>query len=212
LKRVRRAAKRVKRAAGLTQRWKVRMLAVMRRIVNYFLQGLIFLVPITLTLWAAGSTFLAVDNWIRRIIHAPFPGLGFLAALVGVTVFGFLASNFFTRKLLQFFERQVDRLPLLKLLHTSLKDLMSAFVGEKRRFNKPVLVDLAGDGRVKVVGFVTRDSMERYGRPDDVAVYFPQAYNFAGQLVVVPRTAVAAVALDSSEVMAFIVSGGVTGA
>jgi uncharacterized membrane protein len=183
----------------------------MRRIIYYFLQGLIFLVPIVFTLWAAGSTFLAIDKGIGRLIKSPFPGLGFLVMLVGVTVFGLLASNFFTRRVLQLFERQLDRLPLLRLLHTSLKDLMSAFVGEKRRFNKPVLVDVAGDGRIKVLGFVTRDSMEQFGRPDDVAVYFPQAYNFAGQLVVVPRAAVAAVPLDSSQVMAFIVSGGVTG-
>jgi len=183
----------------------------MRRIGYYFLQGLIFLVPILFTFWVAGSTFLAIDKWIGRLIALPFPGLGFLVMLVGVTVLGFLASNFFTRRLLQFFERQLDRLPLLRLLHTSLKDLMSAFVGEKRRFSKPVLVDLSADGRVKVLGFVTRDSMERFGRPDDVAVYFPQAYNFAGQLVIVPRAAISAIAADASEVMAFIVSGGVTG-
>lgn len=183
----------------------------MRRIVNYFLQGLIFLVPITLTLWAAGSTFLAIDRGIGRLIRLPIPGIGFLVALVAVTVFGMLASNFFTRRLLQFFERQIDRLPLLKLIHTSLKDLMSAFVGEKRRFNKPVMVDLSSDGHVKALGFVTRDTMERYGRPDEVAVYFPQAYNFAGQVVIVPRTAVTAIALESSEVMTFVVSGGVSG-
>jgi uncharacterized membrane protein len=183
----------------------------MRRLVNYFLQGLVFLVPIVFTLWAASSTFLAIDNWIRGLIRVPIPGLGFLVMLAGVTAFGFLASNFFTRRLLQWFEQLLDRLPLLRLLHSSIKDLMSAFVGEKRRFNKPVLVDLGPDGRLKALGFVTRESMERYGRPGDVAVYFPQAYNFAGQVVVVPTTAVTAVALDSSEVMAFIVSGGVTG-
>jgi len=44
-----------------------------------------------------------------------------------------------------------------------------------------------------------------------VAVYFPQAYNFAGQLVIVPRAAVTPVAVDASDAMAFIVSGGVTG-
>jgi uncharacterized membrane protein len=183
----------------------------MRRIVNYFLQGLIFLVPITLTLWAAGSTFLAIDRGFGRLMRLPIPGIGFLAALVGVTVFGMLASNFFTSRVLQFFERQIDRLPLLKLLHTSLKDLMSAFVGEKRRFNKPVIVDLDAGGHIKALGFVTRDTMERYGRPDDVAVYFPQAYNFAGQVVIVPRSAVSAVSSESADVMAFIVSGGVTG-
>ena len=88
---------------------------------------------------------------------------------------------------------------------------MSAFVGEKRRFNKPVLVDIAGNGRLSVVGFVTHDSMEHFGRPDDVAVYFPQSYNFAGQVVIVPRAAVTAIAVDASDAMAFIVSGGVTG-
>jgi uncharacterized membrane protein len=183
----------------------------MRRIGYYFLQGLIFLVPILFTFWVAGSTFMAIDKWIGGLLPLPFPGLGFAVMLVGVTILGFLASNFFTRRLLQFFERQLDRLPLLRLLHTSIKDLMSAFVGEERRFNKPVLVDMSADGRIKVVGFVTRDTMEHYGRPDDVAVYFPQAYNFAGQMVIVPRTAVTALSLDASEVMAFIVSGGVTG-
>jgi uncharacterized membrane protein len=183
----------------------------MRRLANYFFQGLIFLVPIFLTLWAAGSTFLAIDDWIRRLIGWPVRGVGFLVALVGVTAFGFLASNFLTRGLLQLVERVLDRLPLLKLLHTSLKDLMSAFVGEKRRFNKPVLVELASGSGIRAVGFVTRDSMERFGRPDDVAVYFPQAYNFAGQVVLVPKGAVTPLAVDSPDAMAFIVSGGVTG-
>jgi uncharacterized membrane protein len=184
----------------------------MRRIAYYFLQGLIFLVPIIVTVWAAGSAFLSIDETIRRLIGSPLPpGLGFLVMLVGVTAFGFLASNFFTRRVLALVERLLDRLPLVKLLHTSLKDLMSAFMGEKRRFNRPVMVELSADGRVKAVGFVTRDSMERYGRPDDVAVYFPQAYHFAGQLVVVPRTAVTALTLDTAEVMSFIVSGGISG-
>src|SRR4029079_3556675 len=97
----------------------------MRRLINYFLQGLIFLVPIVFTLWAVGSAFLAIDRWTGRLITAPVCGVGFAVMLVGVTVFGFLASNFLTRRLLQFFEQQLDRLPLLRLLHTSIKDLMS---------------------------------------------------------------------------------------
>ena len=183
----------------------------MRKPIYYFLQGLIFLVPIAFTLWAVGSAFLAIDRWTGRLIGAPVFGLGFAVMLVVVTVFGFLASNFLTRRVLQLVEQVLDRLPLLKLLHSSIKDLMSAFVGEKRRFNRPVLVDVAGDGRLRAVGFVTNDSMDHFGRPDDVAVYFPQSYNFAGQVVIVPRSAVTAIAVDASDAMAFIVSGGVTG-
>ena len=112
-----------------------------------------------------------------------------------------------------------DDLPWLKALPADLLPpisdwinvVMSAFVGEKRRFNKPVLVDISGDGRLKAIGFVTRDSMENFGRPEDVAVYFPQSYNFAGQVVIISRAAVTAVALDAADAMAFIVSGGVTG-
>jgi uncharacterized membrane protein len=183
----------------------------MKRIGYYFLQGLIFLVPILFTFWVAGTTFLWIDRRIGELIPLPFPGLGFLVMLVGVTTLGFLASNFFTRRVLQLVERMLDRLPFLRLLHTSIKDLMSAFVGEHRRFNKPVLVRLDAAGIASAVGFVTRDSMERFGRPDDVAVYFPQSYNFAGQVVIVPRTVVTPLAVDASEAMAFIVSGGVTG-
>jgi uncharacterized membrane protein len=183
----------------------------MRRLANYFFQGIIFLVPIVVTLWAAATLFLAVDDWTRRFIGWPSRGVGFLVALGAVTGVGFLASNFLTRRLLQFFEVQVDRLPLLKLLHTSLKDLMSAFVGEKRRFNKPVVVELMEGSGIRAVGFVTRDSMARFGRPEDVAVYFPQAYHFAGQVVLVPAARVTAVAMESADVMAFVVSGGITG-
>jgi uncharacterized membrane protein len=183
----------------------------MKRLVYYFLQGLIFLVPIVFTLWAVGSAFLAIDRWIGRLIGAPIFGVGFAAMLVGVTVLGFLASNFLTRRLLGVFEQLLDRLPLLKLLHSSIKDLMSAFVGEKRKFNKPVLVDMSGEGRLKVVGFVTRDSMESFGRPDDVAVYFPQSYNFAGNVVLFPKDRVTPVRAEARAVMQFIVSGGVSG-
>src|SRR4029079_8506375 len=89
----------------------------MRRIGYYFLQGLIFLVPIVFTLWAVGSAFLAIDGWVGRLIGAPIFVVGFAVMLVGVTILGFLASNFLTRRLLQLFEQMLDRLPLLKLLH-----------------------------------------------------------------------------------------------
>ena len=87
---------------------------------------------------------------------------------------------------------------------------MSAFVGEKKRFDKPVLVHL--ENEVHALGFVTRQSLEALGMPDHVAVYLPQAYNFAGQLVVVPRARVKPAAMDGTQFMAFILSAGVTSA
>ncbi|MCC6996803.1 MAG: DUF502 domain-containing protein [Deltaproteobacteria bacterium] len=179
----------------------------MTRIVRWFVQGLIFCVPIALTVWIVLGTFRTIDGWIGLDI----PGIGVAIVLVGITVVGILATNFLTKRLMGLFESTLDRLPFVRLLHTSVKDLMSAFVGEKKRMGRPVLVDLVPGGAVKAMGFITRDDVSHYGAGDGVAVYFPQAYNFAGQVVIVPKASITPIALDSSEVMAFIVSGGVAG-
>ena len=107
-------------------------------------------------------------------------------------------------------DEMLDRLPFVRLLYSSTKDLLNAFVGEKRRFDTPVLVTLSADGAVRSFGFITQSSLAALGLPGDVAVYFPQSYNFAGQLVIVPASRVTKLSSESSDVLAFIVSGGVT--
>jgi uncharacterized membrane protein len=184
----------------------------MKRLVAFFVQGLIFLLPVALTFWLLGGAFLAIDSWAREQLRLPLPrGMGFLLAIALITLVGFMASHFVTRRILDAFERVLERLPVVKMLHGALKDLLSAFVGPERRFDRPVLVDLQPGGAVRALGFVTRDSLPQYGLPESVAVYFPQAYNFAGQLVVVPRAAITPIDAPSADVMTFIVSGGVSG-
>jgi uncharacterized membrane protein len=84
-------------------------------------------------------------------------------------------------------------------------------VGEKRRFDKPVLVRLSMQSEARMVGFVTQESLDRLGLPGYSSVYFPQSYNFAGNLVVFPSAQLQPLDAASADVMAFIVSGGVTG-
>ena len=104
----------------------------------------------------------------------------------------------------------LNRLPFVRLLYTSTKDLMAAFVGEKRRFGQTVLVDLGLGNEVKVLGFLTQSSAERLGIDASVVVYVPHSYAWSGQLLVLPSARVTPIAADSAEFMAFIVSGGVT--
>jgi uncharacterized membrane protein len=186
----------------------------MKRFVRYFVQGLIIMVPIAFTFWLLASIFVTIDGWTRQQLDRVWPGAGFVGAgfitmLVLITGIGFLGSHFFTRRLVQGMEHLLDRLPVVKMLHGSLRDLMSAVVGPGRRFDHPVAVAL-GAG-VRALGFVTRDSMSAYGLADHVAVYFPQAYNFAGQVLLVPRANVLVLAAPSAEIMTFIVSGGISG-
>lgn len=183
----------------------------MKRLISYFLRGVVFIAPIALTLWMLLGTVAAVDGWVRTQFDLPFPGMGVVITVAFITFVGFLTSNFLTKRLVAALERLFDRLPLVKLLHGSLKDVFNAFVGDKRRFDKPVVVDLNGDGSVKALGFVTRTDLTAYLQADHVAVYFPQAYNFAGQVVLVPASSVQALPMASSDVMTFIVSGGIAG-
>jgi uncharacterized membrane protein len=134
-----------------------------------------------------------------------------LLTVVLITVIGFVASNFLGRKLFGLVEKVFTGLPLVKLLYSAAKDMIEAFAGERKSFDKPVLAAVAPGSSVKVLGFVTRDSLENLGLPGYVAVYLPQSYNFAGNVLLFPKEAVQPVNIESSQAMAFIVSGGVSG-
>ena len=179
----------------------------MKRLANYFLRGLVVIAPVAITIYVLVWIFEAIDG----LLGLPVPGLGFLLTLAVITLVGFLASNLLAISFVSLLERVMTRLPFIRLLYTSTKDLLDAFVGEKRRFDTPVIVSVTDDGSAKALGFVTMRTLEQLGIEDHVAVYFPQSYNFAGNLLLVPAERVTALTVDSAAVMAFIVSGGVTG-
>lgn len=178
----------------------------MSRLATYFLRGLVLTVPITVTAAVCWIILRSIDGWLG----VPIPGVGLVLTLVGITLVGFLGSTLLWNSLMERMERWLDRLPFVRILYNATKDLLDAFVGEKRRFDRPVLVALSADGAVRTFGFITQESLSALGLAQDVAVYFPQSYNFAGQLVVVPASRVTRVDAVSSDVLAFIVSGGVT--
>src|ERR687896_109566 len=184
----------------------------MARLLKYFFRGLVVLAPLVITVWLTVEIFRTVDRWLGGLFGFTIPGAGVLITIAAITLFGFLASNLLARTLLGAVEAVMARLPFVRLLYGSTRDLLNAFVGERRRFDTPVLVTLSPESNVKTLGFVTQESLERYGLPHYVAVYVPQSYNFAGNLVVVPATQVERIRSGGADVMTFIVSGGVTGA
>jgi uncharacterized membrane protein len=178
----------------------------MARLLNYFFKGVVLLAPLAFTVYVCVRVFATIDGWLG----IPIPGVGFLATVVLITLFGFLASSFLTRRMLSMVEGVLERLPFVRLLYSSTKDLLNAFVGEKRRFDKPVLVAPFASGEARALGFVTQDTLATMGMREHVAVYLPQSYNFAGSLLIFPTSAVTPLDAESADVMAFIVSGGVT--
>lgn len=178
----------------------------MKRLLTYFLRGLVLTAPLVITGWVTWLILTRVDGWLGL----PLPGAGFVLTLAGITLIGFLGSTILWTQVERWVDGTLERLPFVRLLYSSTKDLLNAFVGEKRRFDQPVLVALSQDRAVRTFGFITQGALDGLGLPGDVAVYFPQSYNFAGQLVVVPRDRVTPLEAVSSDVLAFIVSGGVT--
>lgn len=186
---------------AIPKRWDV------QEFVQNFFNGLFLVVPVAVTIYVVFVVFNFVDGWL----NIPIPGIGFLITIGMLVLIGRLASNVFFRGAMSSLEKVLTRTPFVKLVYTSLKDLIEAFMGEKKRFDQPVLVTLMPGGHVEAIGFVTRQNLDLLGLEDRVAVYFPQSYNFAGNLLVVPRSQIRPLHADSADIMTFIVSGGVSG-
>lgn len=178
----------------------------MSRIIEYFFRGLIVLAPAAVTIWVFWLVITVADEWIGFGV----PGLGIVLTVLLVTLFGFLTSSFLARWVVGFMDSTFNRVPIARLVYSSTRDLLDAFVGEKRRFDKPVLVSTGADGVEKAFGFITQESMERFGLDGHVTVYLPFSYTFTGVIRVYPAANVQPLNSDSAEVLAFVVSGGVT--
>jgi uncharacterized membrane protein len=178
----------------------------MKWLLRYLVQGAIVAVPVVMTLYVTYLLVMTVDGFL----HLPIPGLGLIVTLILLTVLGFLASSVVGTRVFAEIEASMQRVPLIKILYNAIKDLIGAFVGNKKSFNRPVAVRLPG-GDFYAFGFVTREALPLPGFDGHIVVYFPQSYNFAGNILVVPRASVVPIDVRSSEAMTFIVSGGISG-
>jgi uncharacterized membrane protein len=182
----------------------------MNRLTKYFFRGLLVFVPVALTIFAFLWVFTKLDTGLRSIFDIPIPGLGIIATIVVIFVVGFVASSLLGKKLFALLEGLFTRTPLVKMIYSSVRDLVGAFAGDKKKFDKPVVVELMPGG-AKALGFITRESLDFIGLPGHTAVYLPQSYNFAGAVLIFPSAQVKPIKIDSYEAMRFIVSGGVSG-
>lgn len=180
----------------------------MNRFLSYFFRGLLFIVPIALTMYII---ILAI-SWLDSLIPFRIPGLGMLTILAFITLIGYLASTLLAGPIFNLLEEVLVKVPLINIIYTSLKDLISAFVGDKKKFNQPVLVTMNPEFVIQKPGFITQKDLSQLGLVGQVAVYLPHSYNFSGNLYIVPAKYVEPIsAATSADIMKFIVSGGVSG-
>lgn len=173
--------------------------------IRNFGQGLLFVVPIATTLFVLYYIF----QWLDTLIPLNIPGLGVLVIVVGVSLTGIIGSTLVKTPLFNWFNRFISRAPIVKIIYSSVKDLLSAFVGNKKKFTKPVLVKITSEA--SQIGFLTQDSLQDLGLSEElVSVYIPFSFSIMGNLYIVPKKNITLLDAAPTETMKFVVSGGVT--
>jgi uncharacterized membrane protein len=197
----------------------------MRKLFQYFLQGLIILAPIAITVFAVTSLFSWIDGILPNLVHKIFPkwfgvdetglpknipGLGFVVVIIIVLLVGYISSSFIVSKLVELFDKILEKTPGIKIIYSTLKDFFEAFAGNKRKFDKSVLVSIDAVD-IWRVGFITQEELHEFGLQEYVAVYVPQSYAFSGNLYFVKKERVRILTdISSADAMKFAISGGVT--
>lgn len=177
------------------------------KIIRYFFSGTVFIVPLVATAYFIFISF----QWLDNRLNLPYPGLGFVVIIGVITLIGYLSTNYIFKTIGQWFDRGMNRIPLIKLIYSTVKDLLGAFVGDKKKFNKPVLVRINKDNNLYQIGFVTQADLSDLGLDDMVVVYFPHSYAFSGYHYFIPKESIKPLNIPGPIAMKFIVSGGVSG-
>ncbi|MCZ4223329.1 DUF502 domain-containing protein [Pedobacter rhodius] len=190
-----------------------------KAILNYLIKGLLIVVPIAVSIFIVVWAVTTVDSWlnVNNILGVNpltgesrnIPGLGLLTVLTIILLAGIFVTNLVTEPMYNWFQRIMQRLPLLNFIYSSIKDLTEAFVGDEKKFNHPVIVEV--EGGLKKIGFLTQNDLHKLDLPEEVAVYFPLSYSFAGQLCIVKRDKVKDLNMSAADAMKLVVSGGVSG-
>ena len=191
---------------------------IIKALFNYLVRGALVILPVAAALffiyWAVSKVDYALNLsnviWVDQIGKPLYiPGLGILTVLILLIVVGIVVTNFVTEPIKKWVGRWFNRLPVFNVIYTSFKDITEAFVGDDKKFSEPVVVEVNETG-LKKIGFLTQKDLSKIGYPNDVAVYFPLSYSFAGQVCLVNADRVKPLKMSASEAMKFIVSGGVS--
>jgi uncharacterized membrane protein len=189
-----------------------------RAIINYLIKGLLIVLPIALSIYIVIWAVTTVDSWlnVNNILGVDpalgtsknIPGLGLALVVAIILIAGIFVTNFVTEPMYNWFQRVMDKLPIVKFIYSSIKDLTEAFVGDEKKFNHPVIVEV--EGELKRIGFLTQSDLTRIDLPGESIVYFPFSYSFAGQVYIVKNEKIKELNMSSADAMKLVMSGGVS--
>ncbi len=189
----------------------------LKKFLGFFIRGLLFVAPVGFTILILYNAFDFVDSLVRIRFSLDsanqevfIPGLGFVIVMAGTALIGFVFSRLLPQTIQNYIEKGIGNLPLVKIFYSAFKDLISAFVGDKKKFKTAVLITLNKESNIKKIGFLTQPELDFLDLPEHVMVYCPHSYAFSGEMFIVPREQIKVLHISSAEAMKMIVSGGVS--
>lgn len=185
----------------------------LRKVLANFLSGLLIIFPAAATIFIIYKSFTLMDDYLGnvvfRIFGYEFPGIGILITFLAITLIGYIVSRIASGAVIDLIEKLLNKIPVVRTIYSSMKDFGEAFIGEKKKFTEAVLVKMSDTGILKL-GFVTQKDLSKLKLLGHSAVYFPYSYSFLGSLSLVPNERLIPVDVNSTELMKFIITAGVT--
>jgi len=198
----------------MTINWKIRSQVFFKKIFEYFLQGLLYIAPLGLTLFVGYKVWDFLNGltqvYIDKLIGFKIPGLGIVLLFIFIAATGYFGQRLISKPFNVIFEKLLAKAPIIKVVYTSIRDFLSAFVGKEKKFTQPVLVKVSKTVDLEKIGFLTATDLGDLKIKDKVAVYFPHSYAFSGELFIVPSELITPLDINPAEAMKFIVSGGIS--
>lgn len=196
-----------------------------KKIRGYFFTGLIVLIPLVFTCYIVWKLFIGIDGLLNEkvthILNQGFqldpgfqsiPGLGLLALALAIFFVGFIARNYFGKKLIKLSDNIMSRIPVVRHIYTTFQQISEAFLADHSdTFKRPVLLEYPRKG-IYCIGFITQDTrgvVQQNLDQDVYSVFLPTTPNpTSGFLLFVPKKDVKQLPISVEEALKLIISGG----
>lgn len=176
--------------------------------LNYFLRGLLVVLPVALTIGIVVWVIQAISKLLKLTDQSGQWNLLYLfLGILLISGIGYFVKGFVANQILDFLEGIIEKAPGLKFIFGTTRDVTEAFVGDKKKFNKPVVVKIAAD--IHKLGFVTKEDLSNLGLVGSSAVYFPYSYGLNGEMLLVKNELIRPIDQEPSHVTKFIISAGI---
>jgi uncharacterized membrane protein len=202
----------VGRLKNLTEDFKRFIRNSPRRIIIYFVRGLIIIIPLVVTIWVLVWVFDLLDGMLAPILEwafgHPVPGLSFAIIITSVVLIGYFGIKFGRRKAFDFFERNVIKIPVVGTIYGSARQILDSFTTtSSSRFLEVIFMEFPRKG-IYTVGLVTSEVKDREGKKV-LNAFIPTAPNpTSGFLQIVPEADVIRTSMSVSDAMKLIISAG----